>query len=198
MPNALSIFGKAATKPAKGSKSKTPAVEISGLEAAIKEWRKADAEMDDAKSRKELAETVILPAAEDQRVKECRTDGEFHSSVKINGQILVSTQNRYTNIAVEDRGALEAVFGDKTDTYFKPDMEIKLTDEALKDDTILKKLISAVGEANLSKYFDVKQFISPTETLHEQRTLDPEIEVKAKKLMGQGILKPYKAAVKIA
>lgn len=202
MPNdpstALGMFAKTATKPAKGNKSKTPAVSVPTIENAVKEWRKADADMADAKSRKELAETLILPAAEDQRIKESRTDGDFHSSVKLNDQILISTQNRYSPIAVEDRGELEKVFGDKTDAYFKPEMEITLTDAALKDENILKKLINAVGEANLNTYFEVKQHIAPTETLHEQRTLDPEVAEKAAKLMQAGILKPYKAAVKIA
>lgn len=196
--DAMSIFANAATKPDKKGKSKTPSVEVSSLDAAIKEWRKADADMDDAKSRKDLAETIILPAAEDQRVNESRTDGEFHSSVRINNQILVSTQNRYTNIASEDRKALEEVFGDKTDAYFKSEMDITLTDAAKNDETILKKLIAAVGEANLPKYFNIKQHIVPTETLHEQRTLDPEVAAKAKKLQDSGILKPYKPAVKIA
>ncbi len=196
--DALSIFGKAATaKPTKG-KSTTPSVEVPALEQSIKEWLKADKDMNDAKSRKELAETVILPNAEESRVKECRRDGEFHSSVKLNGQILVSTQSRYTNILSEDRESLEKVFGDKTDQYFKSEMEITLTDAALKDEKILQKLIAAVGQENLATYFEVKQFIKPTDQLHEQRTLDPEIAGKAKQLMDAGILKPYKAAVKLA
>jgi hypothetical protein len=199
MPNdALSIFSQAATKPAKSGKSKTPVIEIPALEVSIKEWLRADKAMSDAKAQKQLAEAVILPVAEEQRVRECRRDGEFHSSVKLNGQVLVSTQNQYTDIIVEDRANLEKVFGDKTDTYFKPTMEITLTDAALSDEKILQKLIAAVGQENLATYFTIKQSIKPTEQLHEQRTLDPEVAAKAKQLMDQGILKPYKPAVKIA
>lgn len=196
--DALSIFSKVAAKDPKGPKSKTPIVEIPALEVSIKEWLKADADADDAKSRKELAETVILPAAEDARVKECRRDGEFHSSVKLNGHVLVSTQSRYSDIASEDYGNLEKVFGDKTDDFFKPKMEITLTEAALADEKILQKLISAVGQENLNTYFKVKQYIKPSDQLHEQRALNAEVGAKAKQLMDAGILKPYKSAVKIA
>lgn len=198
MPDALSIFGKVASKDSKASKSKTPAVEAPGLEESIKNWRKADKDANDATSRKALAETVILPAADELRTKESRRDGEFHSSIKINDQILVSTQSRYTNIETGDRKALEAVFGNKTDEYFKTKMDIALTDAALDDEKILQKLIAAVGQDKLEYYFKVKQYIQPTDALHEQRTLNPEIGAKAKQLMDAGILKPYKAAVKVA
>lgn len=200
-PSAMDLFGKAA-KPvdAKKDKNKTPHVTSPALQGAINDWIEADADVKDAQARKETAELAILPQAEVSRVEECRREGKFHSSIKLGGErtVLVVVQNKYSKIDSANRAALEEAFGDKTDDFFKSKMEIELTDAALSDETILQKLISAVGEANLQKYFKVEQFITPSETLHEARVSDPEIATKAKTLIDAGILKPYKASVKRA
>lgn len=198
-PSAMDIFGKAAKSvDAKDKKSKTPHVTAPALQGAINDWIQADGDLKDAQARKETAELAILPQAENLRIDECRREGKFHSSIKLGGEktVLVSTQNKYSKVDSANRETLEEAFGDKTDEYFKAKMEIELTEEALKDEGILQKLIAAVGQENLAKYFKVEQFIMPTETLHEARATDPEIEAKAKTLMDAGILKPYKASVK--
>ena len=88
------------------------------------------------------------------------------------------------------------VFGDQTETYFQEKTSITLTEAALSDETILQKLIAAVGQDKFPLYFDVKQHVAPTEALHQGRATNPELAEKAQKLMDDGVLKPYKAAVK--
>lgn len=193
-----SILSKAAQKTdAKPSKSKTPVVELPNHKAAIDAWLKAHADEKDAKARMATAEQDFLGDAEDARVGECRRDGKFHTSVKLNGQVTVSVQNRYSPIDPKEYGELEKAFGNKAEDFFKSKTEISLTDAALNDETLLQKLIAAVGEDKVATYFNVKQFVQPTELFHETRALNAEVGEKAKKLIDEGIIRPFKASVKV-
>jgi hypothetical protein len=192
------LFKKAAKGPEPKKKAGTPTVTLEGHDEAIQDWMQANADQKDAESRKAAAEMKFMDAAEGLRLSECQRDGKYHSSVKLNDKILYGVQNRYSKIASEDQEKLDDVFGDKTEQFFKPQMEISLTAAALNDEKILQKLIAAVGEDNLKTYFDIEQHISPTETFHESRSTNPEVAIKANKLIESGILKPAKASCKLA
>jgi len=195
--NVASVLSKAAQKvESKPSKSKNPVIELPDKRKAIDTWLKAHADLKDAEARKATAEEEILPAAETERIAACRRDGKYYSSVKIEDKITVSVQNRYSPINTSDFPAIEEVFGDKASDFFSTKTEISLTDAALNDEKLIEKLIAAVGEDKFGLYFNVKQTVVPTETFHESRAVNAEIGTKADILKANGILKPYKAAVK--
>lgn len=195
--NVNSILSKAAAKnEAKPSKTKTPTVELPKHAAAIDSWLKAHSDKKDAEARMATAEVGFLSDVEVARLAECRRDGKYYSSVKVNDKITISTQNRYSPIDSKDHEMLEEVFGAKTGDYFKPKTEISLTEAALNDETILQKLIIAVGEDKFATYFKVDQHIQPTETFHEARATNTEVGEKAQKLIESGVVRPYKNSVK--
>lgn len=194
-----SILSKAATRAdAKPSKSKTPSVSLPQHAQTIETWLKADTDLKDAMARKASAEDVFLRDVEGQRLAESRRDGKYYSSVKVDNKIVVSVQNRYSPIQTADYPAFDEVFGARTKDFFKTKTEISLTDAALTDETILQKLIAAVGEEKFGLYFDVTQFVAPTELFHETRTVNAEVGNQADQLIQQGLLRPYKSAVKLA
>lgn len=197
-PSAMDLFKKGAKGPEPKKKQGTPTVTLDGHDEAIQDWMQANADMKDAEARKVAAETKFLDAAEGLRLSECQRDGKYHSSVKLNDKILYGVQNRYSKIPSEDQEKLDEVFGDKSEQFFKSKMEISLTAAALSDEKILQKLIAAVGEDNLKTYFDIEQHVAPTETFHEARSTNPEVAIKANKLIESGILKPAKASCKLA
>ncbi len=195
--NVGSILAKAASKTeSKPSKSKNPVIELPEQKTAIKDWLKAASDLKDAEARKATAEESILPAAEKARIEACRRDGKYYSSVKVEDLVTISVQNRYSPINTSDFPAIEDLFGEKASDFFSTKTEIKLTDAALNDEKIIEKLINAVGEDNFKTFFEVKQSVVPTEIFHEGSAVNAEIGKKADALKANGILKPYKAAVK--
>lgn len=182
----------------KKGKDESPRVELPQHAESINNWAQAHNDKKDAESRMAEAEAKFLKDVEQARVEACRTDGKYHSTVKVNGKISASAANRYSEIDTKDFPTIEKVFGDKTKDFFKERTEITLTEAALNDENIMQKLIEAVGAEKFTTYFDVKQFVKPTETFHEGRALDIEVGAKANVLMEQGIVKPSKIAVKKA
>lgn len=196
--SAMDLIKKAAKGPEPKKKSATPSVTLDGHDEAIQDWMQANADMKSAEARKVAAEAKFLDSAEGLRLSECQRDGKYHSSVKLNDKILYGVQNRYSAIPNADQEKLDEVFGDKSEQYFKAKTEIALTAAALNDEKILEKLVAAVGADNFATYFEVEQHISPTETFHEARSTNPEVAVKANKLIDGGVLKPAKASCKLA
>lgn len=192
------ILKKAATKKESKSKSKTPQVDRPDLNDAIDKWLEAAKMEKDAKAMKSQAEGVILPEAEEERVKASQDAGEYNSSVKINGKITVSVQSRYTNIGTEHEETLREAAGDRYDEFFKEKTEVSLKPSLLEDEEAMGKIIEAVGEENFARFFDVKQAITPTKAFHEQRSTSKDVRELFERLNDEGIVKPYKAAVKKA
>jgi hypothetical protein len=193
------LLKKAAKKKAGSkSKSKTPEVDRPDLNEAIDKWTEGSKMEKDGKALKAQAEGVILPEAEEERVKVSGDDGSYHSSVKINGKITVSVQSRYTTIDTDHEEKIREVVGDKYDEFFKEDTKVSLKPSLLEDEDAMGKIIDAVGEENFERFFDVKQSIVPTRAFHEQRSTNKEIREMFEELNDEGIVKPYKAAVKRA
>lgn len=182
-------------KPVK-SKSKTPEVQITSLDAEVQKWLKAKQDEENAKAAKGQAEEKILPAALDARKKSCREAGSFESSIVVNQAVLVSTQNKYSPIDLDKEEELKKAFGDDWEKYFTQTTEIALTAKATSDPDTLRKIIEAVGVEKFKEFLDVSQVFKPTEALHHGITMDDKIDAKAQKLVDAGILKPYKASVK--
>ena len=196
MANAFkNAMKKAAGKKTTKSKSTTPAVQRDDLDAAIDKWLEADKMMKDGKALKEQAETVLLPDVEDERIKSCLADGEHHSSTKVNGKITVSTKNAYSKIPTDAEEEIKEIVGDKFDIWFKETSKIEITPAALADEKFLGKIMEAVGE-DFERYFKVDENLVPTEIFHKNRSVDPEAKKAFEELQAEGLVKPYKAAVK--
>lgn len=196
-PSFKDAVKKAAKKKTTKSKSKTPDVMRDDLNEAIEKWLEAHKMEKDSKALKAQAEAAMLDDIEDERVKACRTDGEFHSAVKVNGKVTVSVQSRYSPIGTEVEEEIKEIAGEKYDEFFKEQTSVALTAAALADETLLGRLMEAVGE-DFERYFEVKQAIVPTKAFHEQRATSPEVGEVFNKLRDEGLVKPYKASVKRA
>jgi len=186
---------KAAKKKTSKSKSKTPDVQRDDLNDALDKWLEASKMEKDAKALKAQAEAAMLDDIEDERIKACRADGEFHSAVKVNGKVTVSVQSRYSSIDPETEDEIKEIVGDKYDEFFKEQTAVSLTPAALADEELLGKLMEAVGE-DFERYFKVSQSITPTRAFHEQRATSQDVGELYGKLQDEGLVKPYKPSVK--
>ena len=97
----------------------------------IEQWAEAHRAMKDAKSRMVMAESRILPLAEKARVVECQREGQFFSSIKIGGKIVVSTSKAYSKIDPQYSDVLKEEFGDEFDQFFKTQNEVALKSAAI-------------------------------------------------------------------
>jgi len=192
------ILKKAAKKKTSKKKSTTPDVDLPHLKDAISKWKEGSKMEKDGKAMRSQAEGVILPEAEEERVKVSMGDGSYHSSIKINGEVTVSTQNRYTKIDTENEDEIREIVGDKYDQWFKEQTKVSLKPALLNDEEAMGKIIKAVGEENFGNLFDVEQTIVPTEVFHKARSTDADVKKVFEQLHDEGLVKPFKAAVKKA
>jgi hypothetical protein len=192
------LKGAATSGSPKKTKSKTPRIQVDRLAPSIAQWLAAKQKAKDAEAEMAQAEAEILPVATEKRKAECRSVGHFETSIVVNDQIQVTTQNKYSPIDPAQKPDIEKVFGDETDKLFKEKTEISLTERALNDPDILRKLIEAVGQERFGEYFAVKQVLAPTQVLHEGIVMDESVDKKAQKLVDAGVLRPYKPSLKSA
>jgi hypothetical protein len=183
-----------AGKPKK--KSTIPEVEIPGIDMEVRAWMDAHKAEKDAIAKKAQAEAKIIPVAEDERIKASMAKGENASSVRINGKILVSVQDRYKKIPADAADEIRKVVGSDFDRLFRDKTTISLTDEAVASEEVLGKLMTAVGEENFGRWFKVEQTIEPTEAFHNGRSTDKKLNDAYKTLKDKGLVENYKAAVK--
>jgi hypothetical protein len=198
MAGGLSAF-KGAAKPATGSKKKTDKPEINdpGLEQAVGDWLKAKATETSAAADKALAEAIFLSPAVQKIIDASNEGGQPESSVIINGKVMVSIQDRYGKIGIESVVTLTEIFGEEgVKEYFEEKMEISLTEAALADDQLLSKLVAAVGQDNLERYFDIKRYMAPRPNFHHDRLTKKSITAKATRAMDAGVLTTPKGSVK--
>jgi hypothetical protein len=196
-PSFKDAMKAAATKKESKSKSKTPQVQRDDLSDPVDKWLEADKMEKDSKALKEQVETVALPEFEAERLKACQRDGEFHSSIKVNGKVTVSVQHRYSSISPDTEAELKKVVGDRYGEFFKAKSSVELTKEAMQDETFLGKVMEAVG-ADFAKFFKVTDEITVTEAFHEQSSTNSVVAEMAKKLIGEGLIKPAKPSIKRA
>ena len=194
----ISAFKKAAVAQPAKKKGGTPEASMPDLDNAVEAWLAADVAEKEAKAAKVAAESAILDPVEHERLKESLAAGSVHSSVKVNGKIIVSTKNAYSAVDPAVVPQLEEIFGEDSKKYFKEKMKIALNDKALNDEAIIKKLVDAVGEENINEYFDVKQVVEVSDSFHTDRSTDPKVASKAQAAIEQGMIRPYKAAVRRA
>lgn len=185
--------GTTATK----KKVDRPEIDNPEFQSAVDSWLLAKQDEESAKSRKAMAEEVFLKAAVAKIEEASIVAGEPQSSVIINDKVMVTVQNRYGNTPVEHLPRLTEIFGEKlVGDYFQEKMEIKLTEAALNDPTIMEKLAKAVGAENIEKFFDVKQFVTPRPNFHNDRMTKVEVSTLAHQALDEGLITTPKGSVK--
>lgn len=171
----------------------------SGLVDPIKRWRELHQLGRQVAAEKDEIEAQIRPVAEDTRQSHCQSKGDVVNTVILetpDGSVRVTNQNRYRAIDPKVMPELKAVFGDETSKLVKSKLRIRFTEEGLKDETLLQKIVEAVGEENLAKYFDIREELSPTDEFHVRRHTDSSFARKANSAIDQGLITPVKQSVR--
>lgn len=175
----LALVAAAAKKPTTKAKKKgTPIVEVKdpAVLKALESWKEHKQKEKTAKSNRELAEAILLPVCMEARRELIQRDGAHTSSVKVNGEVTLKTNKRYSKVPTESAAELEEVFGeDGYERLFHVHTDIKLSERAAQDPEVLQKLIEAVGAENFQSIFDVEQYIAPNDILVTERDLVPQV-----------------------
>lgn len=196
-----------ATKaPKKEKKSDTPEVTIEATEqtkTAVKKFLDSKKEEAQAKAKQKQQEELLLPLCEAARLKHCRGAKTFAPSVRVklsdgSSVLLLVTQEKYSEIGVDQKKEVQAIFGDLYDKSFAAVTEISMTETGLaKGAELLPKIIGAIGVEAFKECFAVKQTLVPTGFLHESRTLDEKVCEVADKAITKKILKPTKSSLRV-
>lgn len=194
MKNAFAEAAKKQTK--KKSKSTAHCVNIDGIDEAIEKWQANSMAKKNAEAIMKICEKQLIPIAESERLKESQSIGECVTTVRLNGKINVTAKNQYSEIADDDVEQLSKIFGKDFKRFFAEKLEISLTPKAIEDEEIVAKLVAAVGEENLTEYFEIKQKLVPTTAFHNERSTNQKIGEKAAKAINDGLVKPYKSTFK--
>lgn len=200
--NVADILKKAATKSPGPSKRKDekPIFNIPELHGPIQDFLEAYQNSTDAEAAQAAAEKLILPYAEQERLKFCQENGRHESTVKFQaptGIVAVNVQNKYSHIDPEKTDALMAVFGEDNFTrFFSSKTEVALNEAAFKDEGVIAKLIAAVGQENFDKYFKVKQYLAVNENYHEARATDPALQAMHEEAVSGELVRHNKASCK--
>ena len=216
-----SLMKKMATKETKKEKkSDTPTITIPKTEAnlaAVRKFIESKKLAAQADALQRQQEEVLLPVSETARKAFCRDQKAFHSSVRVQVEgtedvLLLVTQQKYSVIPLKEEDALKAIFGDQFAGSFNQDTEISMTEDGVRSGAELLPLIigampiTSTGDpekdlelkmAAFEKFFKVTQTWTPTEKLHEGRTLDAVVDATAQKAIGQKILKPTKPSLRV-
>jgi len=194
----LGAFEKAAAaKPAKKGKTEKHAFSQDRLDDFVKQWIEAAAAEKQAKQDKAEAEAEILPAAEEERLKASLSSGANQSTVIVNGKLAVSQSKRYTKVPAENLPELREIFGDAAERFFKTRMNVSVKPSIMDNEAKLNELVDAIGAENIEKFFDVVQDIEVTEAFHNARSTDIDVQKKSTRAIEDGLVRPYKAAVKL-
>jgi len=197
------IISDAATDNASKKKSNVPVMEIKNptLEKRVRKYLDTYHKQQTTTGQLKKLEEEILPKVKEFHEKTVQDSHTVPATVKLmlaDGKTVSVdlAKNQYSKIKVDEEPHLKEVFGEDYESFFQKKLGIALTDEALKDKTILTKLVKAVGQDNFKKYFKVEHCLVPTERLHQERFLDEEVKNKAEQVIDESVLKPYKPSFK--
>lgn len=211
--NVKGLLKKGAEKaPEKEKKDDTPTVQLAASEVLVKahtKWVEAKKKIVQGEADRKQAEELMIPEAEKGRIEHCLKNGKFHSSIKAKfgecSPLTYSTQNRYSEITQDKEERLQQIFTDKFPQCIKEITSIELSDEAMVQvDVLLPRLVEAVGkhfnlkgeaaEAKFLEMFSISRVFKPTEYLHENRVVDPNVKQMAQTAINEGLLIPTKGS----
>ena len=170
-----------------------------GLAARISTWLALYAQRRASETEMGDIEAQIRPIAEDARQTHCQAVGAVVNTVVIEGDdgdnVKVKNQRRYKAIDPKVMPDLKGIFGETGD-LIESKLKIRFTEDALIDEELLKKIVEAVGAENLTKYFDIREELSPTESFHVRRHTDSVFAKAANSAISRGLITPVRQSVR--
>jgi hypothetical protein len=196
------LKGKASATPSKKKAKKAkPQISLKDLDAHIAEWRECKEKEKEAKSRRDIIESEILPVVEEAKAEHCQSVGAYDSTVEVNGKIAVTQAHKYSAINLEDEELLQKMFGEDFEKFFVSKTSVSFSEALLNNEERLQEVLTAIQEVvdqeEFAKFFKVEYSYAPTEAYHKGRITNPEIREKAKMAESEDIIKPYKPTVKL-
>jgi hypothetical protein len=143
-------------------------------------------------------EAQIHPVAEEARQTHCQSVGAVVNTVVIEGEggnVKVTNQRRYKAIDPKVMPDLKGIFGE-TESLIESKLKIRFTEDALVDEELLRRIVEAVGAENLTKYFDIREELSPTESFHVRRHTDSVFAKAANSAISRGLITPVKQSIR--
>ena len=194
--SAASIVAAMAAKAKPKGGSDTLTAQSSAIEPIIVQWENAKKEEEKWASLRKTCEAQLLMHGRSMRLEACRRVGRVESTISLNGKLKMTAKNQYSKIDMAHADKLREVFGEAFPQYFHVNTDMKLTEKAADDETILTQIIEAIGAENFQAWFDATQHIAVTESFHTDLTLKPAVEALAAPLIQNEIIKPYSPSFK--
>lgn len=185
------------TQPAK-KRNAHPEFEDESLAANIGAFYEAKKTEKTAKAQMRKAEQLILEKASKARGQYCQDNGRYESSVKMSAdgqKVTVKFPNRYSKISSDDMDAINEIFGDETERYFKEKTSVTMTEVAMNDEKFIDEMIETLGEDKFGRYFNVEEHIEVAKSYHESRVIDPKLAEKHQEAVDSGLVRPTKPSV---
>lgn len=164
-PVSLAALVASSTAPVKRKKGETPAIIMRDISELTDAFPGYVAALKDAEARKLACNAAICAAVEPRRIQLARQFGEPLSSVNVNGLLYIYSKPHHTTALKPERvPEVMDLFGGDFQRYFTAKVEVTATPDAL----------SALAAAGIP--YTVKAV--PTEALHIDRTLRPNVAAK--------------------
>ena len=168
------------------------------LDTDIQQFVNADREVTKWESVRQTTEARILARAVPARLDLCRSEGKLESSIRVNDVLLMTQKCQYSKIPADRLPELGEAFGDDSERYFIPRLNITLTPEASANEADLGKLIRALGPDEFRRVFKVERWAEVSETFHSDFTLRPEVQETALPFVDEEVIRSYKPTLRLA
>ncbi len=163
----------------------------------VRGFIEADRQAKEWASRRDTHAAQIAAAAGPGRVDACRHAGRAAPSVVVNGKLTYTQKNQF---AVVPQGALPRIrraFKGETERYFQERISVELSPAAVNEET-LRELLEKLGEERFRALFNVTSEVVVTDAFYDDWTLKPSVEEKARGLIDEGLIRPYKPTLRVA
>jgi len=195
----FAVLNKSTEVKKAAKKSTTPEATDKNLDEAIKSWIEAKKQAKESDTKLKKAEAAILPVAAKLKAEHCQKVGSYESSIKLNGKIRVSSQNKYSAIDMDEEDTLTEQFEDDYDRFFRTQTSVAFSAKLMADEKLLGEVLAKIQEAMTPEEFHdnfiVKRTLVPTEAFHHSSVCNPEVAAKADELKEAGIIKPNKPSI---
>lgn len=162
--NVADILAGATQAPTKKNGSTVPVIDVpSTIQKKATRLHELKKVVDTATTELNLVSAEIVEAVEPIREALIMKQG-YMTSVKLNDTegdpLTISWTAKYSKVPMEMKDTFDDLLGQKADELFTNKVEIKVKDVS---ETTLKELITLVGPQNFAKFFEVAQWMEPTE-----------------------------------
>lgn len=190
------ISGMAAKTKAKKRDAK-PEINEPSLDTVIAEWMRRKSEYDTAESLMKAAQDQIVTYVKPKRLEICTDLGKVCPSLLINQKLTYTQQCRYSIVPEERSADLAAAFGPNYARFFRPTLAISLKKDSANNESVLTRLVEALGADFFAAHFDVKRDLLVQETFHHEFSCRKEVQVVAQPFMDEETIRAYSPSLKV-